>query len=99
MPQEAAVIQSILWNTQHFDYSIFWVGATIGDFSVQGAYDLSDQEAMSDLGEASNNHRSTIMWQALWKAQVPNKIKVFHGILFGLSCQQSLIYFPNASSL
>ena len=67
----------------HFYYSIFWVGAKIGDFSVQGAYDLSDHEAMSGLGEASNNHSSTIMWQALWKAQAPNKIKVFHGMLFG----------------
>ena len=86
MPQEAAVIQSILQNTQHFDYSIFWVGAEIGDFSVRGAYDLSDHEAMAGLGEASNTHSSTIMWQALWKAQVPNKIKVFHGILFSLSC-------------
>ena len=47
MPQEAAVIQSIPWNTQHFDYSIFWVGAEIGDFSVWGAYDLSDHEAMA----------------------------------------------------
>ena len=78
--------KSIPWNTQHFDYIIFWVGAEIWDFSVRGAYDLSDHKAMVGLGEASNNHSSTILWRTLWKARVPNKIKVFHGILFSLSC-------------
>ena len=74
------------------------MGAKIGDFSIWSAYDLSDHKAVSGLEEASNNHSSTIMWKKLWKAQVPNKI-VFNGLLFGLSYPQSLIYFPNASSL
>ena len=37
------------------------MGAEIGDFSVRGAYDLSGNEAMAGLGEASNNHSSTIV--------------------------------------
>ena len=56
------------------------------DFSVQSAYNLLEYEARSGLGEASNNHSSTIMWQAPWK--------VFHGMLFRISQQQRLDYFP-----
>ena len=99
MPQEADVIQK-----HSVKYSTFWLQYLLGGcknwrFFSSGCIWFVGPRGNVRFRRGSNNHSSTIMWQALWKAQDPNKIKVFHGILFGLSRQQSLIYFPNASSL
>nr|POE98020.1 putative wrky transcription factor 19 [Quercus suber] len=66
-PQSAANYVTCWMIIQKLAERLLWT--EIGDFSVRGAYDLSDHEAMAGLGEASNNHSSAIMWQALWKAQ------------------------------
>lgn len=48
-----------------------------GKFSARSSYILIKEMFSDGSGECSNASRQHVFWKALWKMNVPNKVKVF----------------------
>lgn len=81
LPHEAEIIKRIPINTLAHD-RVIWAHFSSGIFSIKSAYslavvDLQDRDKPGG-GESSGGYfMKEIMWQSIWKARVPNKIKIF----------------------
>ena len=59
--------------------SLVWLFTKNGRYSVKSEYHVAKQLRMAEnsSGEASVHRASTSLWSWVWKARVPNKVKIF----------------------
>ena len=58
---------------------IVWIHTRNGKYSVKSGYHMAKQLELEDYnaGECSSQRVPNPIWSKIWKANVPNKIKVF----------------------
>ena len=59
--------------------SLVWLFTKKGSYSVKSGYHVAKllKMAESSSGETSVQRASTSLWLRVWKARVPNKVKLF----------------------
>ena len=61
--------------------SLVWLFTKKGRYSVKSGHHVAKllKMAESSSGETSVQRASTSLWSRVWKARVPNKVKLFSG--------------------
>ena len=71
-----------------------WSGSKKGNYTVKSGYYVAKQLRMeeSNVGETSMRRTNGALWSRIWKANVPNKIKIFlwHACLNIFPTQENL---------
>ena len=76
LEHEADSILSIPLGTILQANKLVWTAAANGKFSVKSAYNLARSGEKKDGGECSDSSIMKHFWQKLWRAKVPNKVRV-----------------------
>ena len=76
---DAEAILKILLSRRLVQDSIIWIHTKNGKYSVKSGYHIAKQLKLDDCndGECSSQRVPNQIWTKIWKANVPNKIKVF----------------------
>jgi hypothetical protein len=77
LPMDAEAILNIRLSSRLEDDFIAWHPDKLGRFSVRSAYHLAVALAHVDEGSSSSGNGNSRAWNALWKCNAPQKVKIF----------------------
>ena len=76
--EEGEAICAIPLSRRQVSDSVYWKYNKDGIFTVKSAYKVARALLKKvDWAESSSGSRGSRVWAAIWKLQIPNKIKVF----------------------
>ncbi|KAL2896303.1 hypothetical protein RDABS01_038087 [Bienertia sinuspersici] len=74
--EEIDAIKAIPMGTMEQDDFLAWEYTKIGEFSVKSAYHL-EMQSKGSAATTSDHYNARLLWERVWKAQVPPKVKNF----------------------
>ncbi|EEC84030.1 hypothetical protein OsI_30257 [Oryza sativa Indica Group] len=77
LPMDVEAILNIRLSSRLEEDFIAWHPDRLGRFSVRSAYHLAVALAQVDDGSSSSGNGSSRAWNALWKCNAPQKVKIF----------------------
>ncbi|XP_030970582.1 uncharacterized protein LOC115990956 [Quercus lobata] len=76
--EDGEVILRVPLSRRVISDSLFWTFTKSGEYIVRSGYHVARQlQKEVDWAKSSNGVVGGVVWRALWKLKVPNKIKVF----------------------